>query len=564
MSSFWTSFLDWFLPTIRLSDDIHDLEASYIDRIAHSHHRALGLAPSSGPDASAYHRGDNKSGRSTRRGSESEGNGHNSKADQDDYEVRKLQEENERLRKQVAQLQSQLEAQASERTHLTLSTKIASAPISSPPISPTSAVSPSTPSSSSEYYKSKYERLRKDHDFTRQTLNNYTAELSSLRSFLSKTDALDNASIRQSVQDLNGQVQQFAATVAETYHAELRAAPGYKRQVAVDPEHLDAVEQVVGVQMVELLMSRTHVSDPILLQYALQAWEVGCVRLILDAFCFGTPTELDHALSVVFKKMHLQGECSNFRIEPVATAARWRALTHSYLKDQLSHPSGVLPTPVTPTSDHPPTDPREHDIQRHLERNLVGVHTLLTIAGYPRSTHSLADRLRERHGPKLHLLCEESLKVTSSLREAFMSQFLEVVVIPPAGAQVESTSRRSDKHGLRIEVRNDAGRFDAATMENVLPLPSSKHADSYNYVLCTVELGLVTTSENEQSRHTAERHSSEHDSRIATSRSSLDTPQAISRTNSQGDSAHGQLRRQIMLKPKVLLESFVKYIDHEQ
>lgn len=255
-------------------------------------------------------------------------------------------------------------------------------------------------------------------------------------------------------------------------------------------------------------------------------------------------------------------------LEPVATAARWRALTHSYLKGQLSSSAGVLPTPVTPTSDYPPSDPREFDIQRHVERNLAGLHTLLTVAGYPRS-YSLADKLRERHGPKLRLLCEEALKIACLLREAFMSQFLEVVIVPPVGAQIESLNRRADKAGLRIEVQSDvAQRFDGATMEDVLPLPVSKQNDTQERVLCTVELGLATTSENEHGRRTeAEmKSSSEHDSRsFSTSRSSLDAPQAISRTDSlNGESVQRELLRQIMLKPKVLLESFVRYIDHEQ
>jgi hypothetical protein len=303
MSAIWSTILDWFLPTIRLPNDLHDLEASLTsNRIPPSHHRSLGSAPASGQETPAYHR-DYKSGRSSRRDSESDTHGHRSKAEYDDrYEMRKLQEENDRLRKQVAQLQSQLESQPSSLT----SSRISSPPTTSPPVSPTSAVPPSTNSSSSDY-KYKYERLRKEHDYARQTLSSYSAELSSLRSFLSKTDAFDNASILQHVQDLNGQIQQFAATVAETYHARLDTEPGYERMEDLHPDHLAVVEQVVGGRMVELLANRSHTPDPILLQYALQAWEVGCVNLVLNAFCFGAPEMLDQTLSSIFRRMYVQG-----------------------------------------------------------------------------------------------------------------------------------------------------------------------------------------------------------------------------------------------------------------
>ncbi len=329
MSSFWTTILDWFLPTIRLSDDIYDIEASRhasANRIAHSHQRTLGPAPSSGTDTPAYYKSDrdrdykSSSSRISRRESESESHGHRSKASYDDYEVKyrrakedngKLYDENGRLREQIAQLQKQLEAvQANERARLTLTTSVSSPSVASPPVSPTTAVSPSS-NHSSEYFKDKYYKLRKEHESTSRTINEYAAELSSLRSFLSKTDTFDNATIRQIVQDLNGEIQQFAATVAETYHAELHIRPGSRRRQTVDqvvaPEDLDTVEQAVGGKMVELLINRNHVGDPILLQYALQAWEVWCSYVILDTFCFGASDEVNYGMKAVFKQMHLQG-----------------------------------------------------------------------------------------------------------------------------------------------------------------------------------------------------------------------------------------------------------------
>jgi len=562
MSSFWTTILDWFLPTIRLSDDSYDIEALRIsNRIASSHHRALGSVPASGPDATGHHR-DHKSGRVSRRESETDVNGHRSKSDHEDHEMRRLREENERLRQQVSHLKTQLDSQG-ERTRLPLSTssRVSSPPFSSPPVSPTSAISPTT--SSSEYYKSKYDKLRKEHELTHQTLSNYTAELVSLRSFLSKTDAFDNAFIMQNVQDLNGQIQQFAANVADTFHADLRAAPEYRRKVAEMHSHFATVEQVVGGRMAELVMDSDHMADPMLLQYALQAWEVGCVSLVLDAFCFGTPELVDKTLSVVFQKMHVQ--------EPIATAARWRALTHSYLKGQMSPSSGVLSPPVTPNSSHPPLDFREQRIQKHVDENLAGVHAILAIAGYHRSSSTLREKIRERYTPKLRLLCEEALKIANSLREAFMSQSMEIVIVPPWRAELQTTSRAGGA-GLRIVVNgghSDVPRFDGATMENVLALPTARegekpvgHQASDNNVLCTVELGLATTREKEQNKETT-MSSFEKDGRSSSvPRSSIDAPQTISRTSSSGGPKQRELVRELMLKPKVLLESFVRYLDN--
>lgn len=201
MSSFWSTILDWFLPNIRLSDDIYDIEASRItNRIAHSHQRSVGSAPS-GSDATGRYR-DHKTGRTSRRDSGTDALNHGPRITAEQDESRRLHEENKQLRQQVAHLQSQLE----ESTRVIQSAKVPVPRTSSPPVSTTATTLVSPSSSSSLDYKSKYALLQEQHDITCRTLNDYTAELSSLRSFLSKTDATDNASILQKVQALFAQV----------------------------------------------------------------------------------------------------------------------------------------------------------------------------------------------------------------------------------------------------------------------------------------------------------------------------------------------------------------------
>lgn len=184
--------------------------------------------------------------------------------------------------------------------------------------------------------------------------------------------------------------------------------------------------------------------------------------------------------------------------------------------------------------------PNEDGIQRYVDHNLAGLQVLLVLSGSSCGSHSFAEELREKYALALRLMCKDALEVANSLREAFMSQLLETVVIPPAQIRNAASTRRNGRPSPHVEVENHATRYNATTMEDVLPLPLLRSGDNLNNVLCTVELGLAAMTEKEQPWQRAGRKSSDNDTRPA-SRSATHTPQAISRTTSSGEPARTEL-----------------------
>lgn len=277
-----------------------DLEAlRYQNIIASAQNRLLGPPPAQ-TEATSLQR-DHKSARPARANPDTEVNGRRSRVVAEDpvaaARVERLTEENERLKREVAQLRTQLQIQTHDRRVAPSSpVKLAFPTAASVPVSPTSAVSPRS-SSFLDF---------NEQGGLKERLS--TEAEAALRAFMDKTDATDGASLLQNVKDLNAQIQQFSANVAETYHEELGDI-SYRRYAARRESSalLEIVTRVVGEQMVKLLTTRDHMHDPIFLQYAIQAWEIGRAKMVFDGFCFGAPKTVDQTLSAMFKEIYARG-----------------------------------------------------------------------------------------------------------------------------------------------------------------------------------------------------------------------------------------------------------------
>lgn len=162
MTSFWTTIFDWFIPSIRIPDDIRDIEAlRFSNRIASSNTRALGFSPTSGADANGHHHRDQKTSKSHRRDSDIDVNGRRSRLVSEDSagRVQRLAEENERLKREVVQLKANLQAQATQRTAASVSADALASVPPSQPSSPTAAYAPSSINLQFDYSK-----LLQDHE----------------------------------------------------------------------------------------------------------------------------------------------------------------------------------------------------------------------------------------------------------------------------------------------------------------------------------------------------------------------------------------------------------------
>lgn len=285
MNSLWSIF-DWIFPPVRLSDDYDDPEApdGYISLRRHSF-----ITPSrlrAQPHLEAP-QGDWSRQRERYKEHERE---------RDRQLITTLEQDNAALRQRVAALEHDLRASNQALSSLQM--------LSTPPLS-INAVLPSPPSPPLDpgELSTVFGALKVSQDLTHQALYERTEEVSSLRSFLSKTDDWSGAQLLQAMRDLNAEIVQLAASIADEYATVLDRRIDLSRL-----SDREFIEGALGRQIAELLARRDHAADPTLLQFAIQAWEVVCVNQILDAFCFGLPAEVDDILAAVFDRMHQYGE----------------------------------------------------------------------------------------------------------------------------------------------------------------------------------------------------------------------------------------------------------------
>ncbi|KAI0707079.1 hypothetical protein C8Q76DRAFT_629279 [Earliella scabrosa] len=341
-----------------------------------------------------------------------------------------------------------------------------------------------------------YTSLRATYGDARQIILSQAEELASLKSFLSKTDDWSGAQLLQAVADLNSEIIQLSASIAEEFAPSLRTDT--RSPSAARERDREIVGPALGKEMLKLLESREHASDPTLVQFALQAWEVYCVSRVMEAFCYGLPKDVDEALRLLFERMQ--------REEPQPTTSRWRALTYKHARSLLarprqssepSSPDTITPSPfnsapasIVSTSSLPPP------LLSLTEANLRGVIAILALSGCTDARGLHRDPLRARCGSALSRISARAERISTVVKEGVLSGLFEVVW--PEGDRW----------------------FDWNAMENVY----AGHCNERCRVLCTVELGLAFE------RRLPEEEVEESGSKVV---------------------------RNLLLKPKVLLESVV-------
>lgn len=328
MNSFW-EIVDWLLPPVRIVDDLAGpVDAPHIHRSRsnnhHSHHSPQVSRRTSTRD---FDKEKEKERERKRLGRVAE---QEREREQLRQRIHLLERENDTLRDQLKATREELANLTSAVFPPTPDRTIPPSPCtpqdtSHPPLltparlDVSSALPQRSTSHSAEAALSDpkrlrvlYTALRTTYGDARQTIISQVEELASLKSFLSKTDDWSGAQLLQALADLNSEIIQLSASVAEEFAGALRVhdnAPS-----AAKERDREVVERAIGPEVIRLLEDRLHASDPTLVQFALQAWEVWCVSRVLDTFCYGLPLEVDEAFRMIFEHMHREGTC----------AAEWR------------------------------------------------------------------------------------------------------------------------------------------------------------------------------------------------------------------------------------------------
>ncbi|RDX56996.1 hypothetical protein OH76DRAFT_1451128 [Lentinus brumalis] len=633
MNAFW-DFVDWILPPVRIIDDLADPpEHVHRSRSSHHHHSSR-KDHDKGKDRQRDTGGRRERDREQGRGEskETRGSEHEREREQLRQRIQHLERENESLLKQLRATREELSTlsaaafpapSSSDRTPQSLSY-----PASPPdPASIALPVSRAHSRASSEASTSQtpvltqaaqhsaeaalvdpkrlrvlYTSLRATYAAARQVILSQAEELASLKSFLSKTDDWSGAQLLQALADLNAEILQLAASIADEFAPSLRAdthAPS-----AAKERDREIVEPALGKEMLKLLEEREHAGDPTLVQFALQAWQVWCVSRVMDAFCYGLPVEVDEALRLIFERMQ--------REEPQPTTSRWRALTYKHARSLLARPrmSSEPPSPdaanpspfnsapasiVSTTSLPPP-------LLTLTEANLRGILAILALSGCTDARGLHRDPLRSRFGSALSRISARAERISSVVKEGVLSGLFEVSWVPPCRSpKTASSSRRAstaaapettaspaspggnrgkgkEREWVKEVQRAQSGEsqketeehwFDWNTMENVY----AGYCSEQCRVLCTVELGLaferrLPEEEKEESVDGDGMVTGSSAARpvamggvgvngVASGGVSVSVSRSASRDAPSDAASESKVVRNLLLKPKVLLESVV-------
>jgi len=258
--------------------------------------------------------------------------------------------------------------------------------------------------------------------------------------FMTKTDSWSGAQVIQAVKDLNSEILQFSASLAELHYA-IDTNNGGSRP-AMNPNALSQAKQNtatrLGVPFMHLLSTRDHSQDSsMLVQFALQATLCNIIDRTMASFCVGFPAKYDALLSQLYLRM-----CSS---EPQATSSRWRSLTHRYI------------TTLFPTLEEQALDDLVDDAVRWSM-------DILTLSGTPIPK----DNLRNRFESQLRRVAQSALRIAAVTKEQVLSTNFEVI---------------------SVEVGRD---FERKRMVNLFDEYYTGGAKDNNgeRVLCTTEVGL--------------------------------------------------------------------------
>ena len=245
-----------------------------------------------------------------------------------DKEIHDLRKERDHLleeRKRMQRKMTQQEAAQATAVASALATVARSAPTPPPKPSKTRSSTtsrpyavdsgPSSPESSStassyKTYRTSSTSMTSIHG-TPTLQDEYIAHLQSFDVFMTKTDSWSGAQVIQAVKDLNSEVFQFAASLAELHYAVDTNSGGKRSQI--NPNVLSQAKQNtatrLGVPFMHVLSTRDHSQDSsMLVQFALQATLCTIIDRTLASFYVGFPVKYDQLLSQLYLRMCSSGK----------------------------------------------------------------------------------------------------------------------------------------------------------------------------------------------------------------------------------------------------------------
>lgn len=234
-------------------------------------------------------------------------------------------------------------------------------------------------------------------------------------SFMTRVDTWSGAQVLQAAQDLNSEILQLSAAATELCVFRKAASPTSKLAQAMQ----DTTSRM-GQQVTNVLSSRDHSQDPILVQLLIQGGIANCVARSFSAFCMGFPHKHDAVLTQIYSHIYIAGKYlalsstpSHELSAPQPTSARWRSLTHRHIHSMYPYLA----------------DYAVNDLAESIFRWTSDIYL---IAGCSQSDpHSLATRdgMRSRFGEQVRHIAKAAFKLSQLVREEIMSTNFDVTVV---------------------------------------------------------------------------------------------------------------------------------------
>ncbi len=147
----------------------------------------------------------------------------------------------------------------------------------------------------------------------KELLEARTGELKGAQTFLTKADQLSGADVIKLVEELNAEIMQTAASMAEELVVEEKKLNSEGKEQESDETRaaIARTEEIVGPRLTDLLRTSEHHEDPILIQTAFQTGMAAYTHWMISSWCFESPED-EHMLSEIYARVREAGMFISF------------------------------------------------------------------------------------------------------------------------------------------------------------------------------------------------------------------------------------------------------------
>lgn len=153
------------------------------------------------------------------------------------------------------------------------------------------------------------QRTRSEQKHLGELLEVRTNELKGAQTYLTKADQLSGAEVIKLVEELNGEIMQTAAIMAEELIVEEKHvnASGKEQDSEETRVATARTEEIIGPRMTELLRISEHHDDSILIQIAFQTAMAAYTHWMISSWCFESPED-ENMLSEIYARVREAGK----------------------------------------------------------------------------------------------------------------------------------------------------------------------------------------------------------------------------------------------------------------